>query len=162
MMVETIAEVVESVWLSVFGVGLERSEGNEEPCSAEDAVTACVQISGAWDGVVSARFSGALAHHVAGFMFDMPAEATSSDEVRDALGEVVNIIGGRFKASLPGNSQLSLPWVTAGSAHSVEFPQCQLAERVLMRAAGGFVTVSVIAAARGDAHSSPRRPPHTK
>jgi chemotaxis protein CheX len=149
-MVETIAEVVKSVWLAVFGAGLEQAEGNEELWSAENPVTACVQISGAWEGVVSARFSGQLAREVTAAMFDMPADATSSSEVSDALGEVVNIIGGRFKANLPGDSKLSLPWVTAGSAHSVQFPNCQVEQRVLMRAPGGLVAVSVMAVDRSD------------
>jgi len=86
----------------VFGAGLERAQGNDELWSAEDAVTASVQISGDWEGVISARFSGELARYVAGAMFDIPLDAIGNQEVSDALGEVVNIIGGRVKASVPG------------------------------------------------------------
>ena len=78
-MAETVAEVMQSVWIAVFGAGLEPATDNEELWAAPDAVTACVQISGAFNGVVSARFSRELARQVTAALFEVPADAASDD-----------------------------------------------------------------------------------
>jgi chemotaxis protein CheX len=41
------------------------------------------------------------------------------DEVRDALGELTNVIGGNVKALFPGPSRISLPTVAVGSDYEV-------------------------------------------
>jgi chemotaxis protein CheX len=52
-------------------------------------------------------------------MFDMPAEAISPDELRDAVGEVANILGGNVKTLIAGKCRLSLPSVAEVEDQSV-------------------------------------------
>jgi CheY-specific phosphatase CheX len=77
-------------------------------------MTGCVQISGAWDGAVTIQCSPDLARAAAAAMLEMEAAATSFDDVRDALGEIANMVGGNLKALLPGPTNLSLPLVVEG------------------------------------------------
>jgi chemotaxis protein CheX len=46
-------------------------------------------------------------------------EAPSGEEIRDALGELTNVIGGNVKALFPGPSALSLPTVAVGSDYDL-------------------------------------------
>ncbi|MFH0944672.1 MAG: chemotaxis protein CheX [Planctomycetota bacterium] len=51
-------------------------------------------------------------------------------EVRDALGEMANRIGGNFKSLLEPPVQLSLPSVTEGVGYKVLFPGCSITNKV--------------------------------
>ncbi len=55
---------------------------------------------------------------IASNMFDMSEDELTEAEIRDALGEIVNMVGGNLKGIVEGESSLSLPCVciSAGSA----------------------------------------------
>jgi chemotaxis protein CheX len=82
-------------------------------------VAAKVDVIGSWNGSVTVGCSHTLARRTAGKMFDMPAEAISLDELRDAVGEVANILGGNVKTLIAGKARLSLPSVTEADDKSV-------------------------------------------
>ncbi len=50
-------------------------------------------------------------------MFDAAVEDVSPADVLDAVGELVNIVGGNLKGMLPSPTGLSLPSVTDGTLH---------------------------------------------
>ena len=50
-------------------------------------------------------------------MFDVEIEEVSPADVLDAVGELVNIVGGNLKGMLPSPTGLSLPSVTDGAVH---------------------------------------------
>jgi hypothetical protein len=52
-----------------------------------------------------------FARHLACTMFMYSPEALTDEETNDALGELVNIIGGNVKGVIPVETQLSLPSV---------------------------------------------------
>lgn len=82
-------------------------------------VAAKVDVIGSWNGSVTVGCSYALARRTAGKMFDMPAEAISPEELRDAVGEVANILGGNVKTLIAGKCRLSLPSVSEVEDQSV-------------------------------------------
>lgn len=82
-------------------------------------VSAKVDVIGSWNGSVMVGCSHALARRTAGKMFGMPADDISSDELRDAVGEVANIIGGNVKTLIAGKARLSLPVVAEIDDQSV-------------------------------------------
>jgi CheY-specific phosphatase CheX len=49
-------------------------------------------------------------------MFDLEEEAAAEEQMFDALKEIVNIVGGNLKASLPEPCTLSLPEVVSERA----------------------------------------------
>ena len=79
------------------------------------AWTAAVSITGASRGTVLVELSAAAALGVARGMLGL-AEGDSPDhgELTDAVGELVNVVGGNVKSLLPGPSALSLPLVAGG------------------------------------------------
>jgi chemotaxis protein CheX len=48
-------------------------------------------------------------------MFAMSEDELSEEEIRDAVGEIVNMVGGNLKGIVEGESSLSLPCVGAVS-----------------------------------------------
>lgn len=77
--------------------------------------SACVDIVGAWNGVVSVECDETLAHALAQHMFGRTPEEVVEGDLLDALREVANLIGGNVKGTLAGGCQLSLPRATRGS-----------------------------------------------
>ena len=91
-----------------------------EPVAPSDgsayAWSAAITVSGGWQALVLMQFSQAAAHAVAQRMLGMGAdEEPVLDDLNDALGELVNVIGGNVKSLMPGPSQLSLPLVAQGT-----------------------------------------------
>ncbi|NHC16057.1 chemotaxis protein CheX [Motilibacter deserti] len=80
-------------------------------------VTASVSIAGEWDGVVVVSLSAKTAQDVGSALLQLDAADLEPGDVDDAVGELVNIVGGNVKSVLPGPSSLSLPVVAHGTAH---------------------------------------------
>jgi chemotaxis protein CheX len=106
--------VVEEVWSSFLGA--------EEPILPlptplpPGGWMAAITVSGGWDAQVTVNLSDAGALHVTSTMLMCPVEECSDEDLRDALGELVNMVGGNIKSLMPGPSVLSLPAVAAGRA----------------------------------------------
>ncbi len=75
--------------------------------------SAVTTVTGAWRGMVTVELPERAAHAVATRMLEV-AEA-SREEMADAVGELVNMVGGNVKSLMPEPSQLSLPMVASGS-----------------------------------------------
>ncbi|HEY9562846.1 MAG TPA: chemotaxis protein CheX [Nocardioides sp.] len=82
------------------------------PIEADRSRSAQVQVTGAWSGMVTLEVSEVAARAVTRHMLAM-SEITPED-VTDAIGELVNMIGGNVKSLMPEPSILSLPMVAAG------------------------------------------------
>jgi chemotaxis protein CheX len=106
--------VVEEVWTSFLGA--------EEPllmgAPADLAVgwSAAVTVSGEWHGMISVELPRDTAEEVTRRMLGLVdgLGSTPDEDVADAVGELVNMIGGGVKSLMPGPSALSLPVVAAG------------------------------------------------
>jgi chemotaxis protein CheX len=110
-----ICQLTESIWNSMLGLDVEKSDS---PVTlGEGYYSGTIHISGAWDGDVSLDCSAELARSLASLMFGVEPETAASDEIRDALGELTNMLGGNIKSLLPGPCQLSLPSVTEDLDH---------------------------------------------
>ncbi len=82
--------------------------------SGAEVMLGRVVVTGAWHGAVTITCSTAFAQQAAERIFEGQGDA-SPDDVRDALGELTNIIGGGVKGLMPSPSRLSLP-VVSGAA----------------------------------------------
>jgi chemotaxis protein CheX len=112
--------IASSVWGDMLGLPLEAGA----PAVAPECICARVGISGAFSGTVTVELAVPLARRVAAALFAMSEDEVSDSEVSDAVGEVVNILGGNLKAMLPGPSALSLP--TVGPVATVAFGRLQV------------------------------------
>jgi chemotaxis protein CheX len=118
-----VQAVVEQVWSSFLG--------DEEPLlprydapAAFDALaawSAAVGIHGGWEGTVTVEVSDRLAGTLTEVMLGVEPGAVDDSEIADAVGELVNMVGGNIKSLMPGPSTLTLPNVAAGrAAHATD------------------------------------------
>lgn len=101
-------EIADKVWRMVLGTRLTPVA----PCSSPNCqqfVLASVKITGAWNGELTLGCSTAVARHAASIMFGKPEDAAIEEDMRDALGELTNMVGGNFKTLLKGDCRLSVP-----------------------------------------------------
>jgi chemotaxis protein CheX len=111
-----IDEIVKTIWSTLVDVPIERGTGTA--AIDESTVTGIVNIDGAWYGAVQVQCSLALACLATSAMFQGDEDPTL-DEVRDALGELTNMVAGNVKSLLPGPSAISLPTVVFGSNYEI-------------------------------------------
>jgi chemotaxis protein CheX len=107
---EDVQAVVEEVWNSFLGADEPLLVG--APGELATGWSAAVTVTGAWAGMVSIELPTLVAEEVCRRMLGV--EETHDEDVADAVGELVNMIGGNIKSLMPGPSVLSLPVVAAG------------------------------------------------
>lgn len=125
-----VIELTRNVWEAFLDLPIERVDDPAEPKDGEEIVSACVHISGEWNGSVILSCSATLATTVAGAMFDLEPEDVDEELLHDAVGEVANMIGGNVKGLVPGPSQLSLPAVATGIHTRLAVPGSHAVTRV--------------------------------
>jgi chemotaxis protein CheX len=129
---EQLDSVMISVWETMIGTEISRTELKAHwKEDLETAMMACIQITGGWEGAVTIECTESHARKMAETMFCMEPGEAADDEVLDAFGELVNVVGGNVKAILDGGADLSLPAVTKGVDYTVVVPgsteKCHLA-----------------------------------
>jgi len=107
-----VVSLTQEVWTSFLGYDEPLFEGESLPDDTT-VVSATVSVSGAWAGVISLQVSEAMAHRITAAMLGGTDPVDDSD-VSDAVGELVNMVGGNVKSLMPGPSTLSLPVVARG------------------------------------------------
>jgi chemotaxis protein CheX len=86
-------------------------------------VSGVIELSGAADGVVVLGMSRASALRVTEVLLQ-ESRTTVDELVRDAVGELANMIAGNAKADLEGLSlRLGLPYVLVGKHHLLPLPE---------------------------------------
>jgi len=137
-----IWQLTETVWSSILNLDLAEGPAETSDRSGIKVMTSCVQITGAWDGAVVVRCTEDLAKRCASAMFS--TDSTTPAEVRDALGEIVNMIGGNVKSLLPGPSKLSLPAIAEGIDYQMSVPGTRVMSEVNFRSQGQPMQVTVL------------------
>jgi chemotaxis protein CheX len=143
---DSIVTLCESIWTQTLGLPLTPAPTAASP-DASLTLEGCVHIHGEWCGLVLVQCSLPLAWLAATKMFQLGDQAPSEDEVRDAVGELTNIIGGNIKALLPGaDCDLSLPVVIEGRDFSVRVPGARIVADQRFTSQGEWMVVSVLEA----------------
>ncbi len=114
-------EILELVWSTQLGLELENGQppGITPSLPPEGLMTGIVQISGEFSGAVHLICSRGVVRTAAGKMFSVAEGKLEDDDLRDALGELTNMVGGNIKTLLPGSENISLPTVIEGSNYGV-------------------------------------------
>jgi chemotaxis protein CheX len=108
---DDVWRIVADVWDSMLGLPAVRADRAFE---LHGALTASVQVEGDWRGLVTLTLPQSTAAAITRVMLQLAADAEVSEEdVADAVGEVVNVVGGNVKALLGGRTRLGLPAVEA-------------------------------------------------
>lgn len=85
-------------------------------------VSGVMGLVGEATGTVVLSLPGPIACKVVARMLDEPIPKTITEEIKDGVGEIVNIIAGQAKASLAQTKHhftLSIPTVVAGAGHEI-------------------------------------------
>jgi chemotaxis protein CheX len=130
MLREEIVQIVDGVWQMTLGTPIRYVPSLQDaPMLGTPALTASIHFRGAWPGTLAATCSAALVQRMAARMFELPAGEGSAEDLMDAFGEIVNILGGNVKAVLPPPCELSLPALSEGDGASVD-PRWRLVDTV--------------------------------
>jgi chemotaxis protein CheX len=134
---DVLWSIVAEVWESILEQPAARAD---HAFNLDDALTAAVTISGDWDGVVTFTCPQPAAVAIARAMLALgPDDEVSDEDVADALGEVVNVVGGQVKSLCPGDNHLGLPLVS----HGMVLPHAQPCCRTGVEWAGHVARVAV-------------------
>ncbi len=120
-----LVQLVASVWDSILHMAILARDSVEDLDNQSrhlPLLSGSVRISGTWEGRVVMCVPFFLAKECAAHMHGRVAAALTDDDVRDAWGELVNVVGGNLKALLPSPSQLSLPEVGEASTWGAAEP----------------------------------------
>lgn len=136
-----IIQITGDVWDSFLGLPLRI--GETDRVGAEHEAHASVHISGTWNGSVTLSCSRELVRRAAGAMFQADPDELDDAEIRDAFGELANMVGGQVKSLLPEPSQLSLPAVSYGEAHAFTVPGTVVVTQVEMDCQDQLLDITV-------------------
>jgi len=116
--------VLEIATKEVFELMLGSQLADAEPSKAEGEITSTVALAGQLCGVMSVSCSLKAAARMASKMLGTEPD-NGGEEMRDAFGEICNMVAGNFKSKIPGlgdGCTLSVPTVITGhdcSVHSL-------------------------------------------
>ncbi len=133
----TMNQIVENVFREMLGMTTAVLDPNTPPL-VQGGLSASIQISGVKKEVFVVDAPLASANAIAEIMFSADPGSLSDSEVRDALGEVANMIGGNVKGTYDGESQLSLPAVTSINGSP---PQMDFDRRTLIAISGHPISI---------------------
>lgn len=112
--VQDVYSVVEEVWNTFLGDGVPILPGARD--LPDDAWYSAITVTGEWEALILIAMPLALAGRITTTMLGLPEhDQCSTEDLTDALGELVNIVGGNIKSLMPGPSTLSLPLVAQGA-----------------------------------------------
>lgn len=112
-----VAQIVESVFHTMLNVEVYPSE---TICAAgTNSLTAAVHFAGQWQGAVLLQCGRTEALAFANCLLPGEENSQSDADIRDALGELTNMVGGNLKSVLPPGVALSIPSVVAGSDYAL-------------------------------------------
>lgn len=110
---QDLVEIVGEVWDAYL------QQPDAKPTDAEPEldlrpITAAVSITGAWEGHVRVLVPPVAATDITALMLAMDAAEVTDDDITDAMGELINVVGGNLKNRGAQPAKLGLPVVATG------------------------------------------------
>lgn len=136
------AQIVHDVFGTMLDYQVGKSADSYEP--GANMVTAVVFFAGAWKGATVLECSQEQAFIFAGTLMGITHPTQMDNDVRDSLGELVNMIGGNLKSILPSGVGLSMPSVLDGSDYAYKICGRNLTERLSFRGELGPFWVTLV------------------
>lgn len=106
-----IYQFTESVFLSMLGLDVRPCD---TPLPSTEMITGAIYYAGPWKGATMLQCEPREAFEFTARLMSVPPPGSFDDDVRDAMGEITNIIGGNMKPLLPRGVALSMPSVVYG------------------------------------------------
>lgn len=112
-------------------------------------VTSAIFFAGAWKGAVVLECSEDQARLFTERLMGIPQPARMDDDTRDAMGEVVNMIGGNLKSVLPPGVSLSMPSVLEGPDYAYRICGSNQTARFSFRGDAGPLWITLVQVTEG-------------
>ena len=111
---DTATTVVREVFATMLGTEAASVESSEVR-ELSHPVVGAVYFAGSWKGAVLLECERPLSFALTAQLMSIEQPESVDDDVRDAMGEIANMIAGNLKSSLPAETHLSMPSVVEGS-----------------------------------------------
>jgi len=122
---EEIYQVTRQVWVPMLSFDLKLNGSNPMAATDEHSYACTISLNGDWKGGVVLLFHDKLAKAAAQHIFGIEDDELASEDIRDAVGELTNQVGGLVKSKLAPQSLLSLPTIAEGMNLMVDIPNCK-------------------------------------
>ena len=125
---DIVTEIISDTFEMIAGISVKATDTAMSVDKSTCYITGCIQyIQGTWHGATLMQIPGLLAKQLGALMFEGDADAQVSDaEVRDAVGEITNIVAGNFRRVMPEGASMSLPTVVEGIQYSFNIMEAKL------------------------------------
>jgi len=144
-----IVQIVTDVFSTMLAMEIWVTTDRPQPSASR--VTAVIFFAGEWKGAVLVECTPDQAVHITrGLMPKLPPDclpsppAPMTGDVRDALGELANMIGGNLKSVLPRGVGLSMPSVVEGSDYAMRILGGNLVTRIGFSSEMGPFVVTLV------------------
>jgi len=125
-------------------LGLETAADEIAYAPAPDGLTAAVYFAGSWKGAVLLECARPQAFAFTHRLMSIEPPDSINDDVRDALGELANMLAGNLKSILPHGVGLSMPSVVEGTDYSLRICGGNLSDRLAFSGELGVIWVTLI------------------
>jgi chemotaxis protein CheX len=113
-----VTQIVENVFQTM--IGLDVKAVDTPFCPTGEVITSIISLAGTWKGAVLVRCGIEEAFDFTSRMIGIDPPTNLNDDVRDAMGELANMVGGNLKSVLPSGVGLSLPTVVWGHDYTMQ------------------------------------------
>jgi chemotaxis protein CheX len=131
--IEDVERLVQDIWSSVLSDDAIVPVAPSAEHLAGRVFLACVSITGGTNASLQLACAPPVAERIARTMFQLDSGPVGEADLRDALGEIANMVAGNVKAVLPGPSQLGLPVVCEGHDVIARVPASHVEVEVALR-----------------------------
>lgn len=122
-----VHQIVDVVFQTMLG--LEVLPAGNVADVPDGCMTATVFLTGGWWGAVVVEVSLQFAFDLTARLMSIERPSSANEDVFDAMGEVVNMIGGNLKSLLPAGVHLSMPSVVEGQHYFLRICGAKLRKR---------------------------------
>jgi chemotaxis protein CheX len=132
------------VWSSMANTSLQPMGEDALPGAGNAHVVSSVQVVGSWTGAVNLDMDMGLARLTTARLLGIEEPEVSHEDIRDAAGELANMVGGGLKELMPKPCGLSLPTVIIGKQYTSVIGGGHIALECAFEADSGRLNITVI------------------
>jgi len=137
-----LTRIVQDVFQTMLRTEVEARDMRVEDLGPP-VVSASMHLGGNWNGAVLMQCHLSTACAFAAAMTGMAQPRTADDDVKDVMGELINMVAGNFKGLL-GGAYLSMPTVVEGQDYRLRILRGKQTARVCFQTAEGPVVLTVV------------------
>ena len=141
---EELIKIVDEIFGSMAGMPLTPADTDLGPDKEQGYIVSAVQIVGEWQGAVRLDIDLQLARQACSRLLGVSPEELSADDIRDAAGELANMVGGSVKTVVAPICSLSLPSVVMGQNYQFSVLQGKTILQSCFSHESGNLVVSIL------------------